>query len=237
MSLESIEWKEFVRRSLSASLIAEHYYCAAKVYNKKTLGEIDTPLTMAGTQIHEAETSKIVENLGRLQSVKIKTILDVMVLSLRNISSALRKKRVIANSEKHLLTPIILPESGLFGIPDIVDCSNGREPIIIDIKTTDRLPSHPWTNDTLQLGVYMMGIERLGFKQKYGILRYQLRNSKVQEREFRVEFDDQLKAMIANSSKDILRILDGGEPIPTQNVRKCIACGYKNTCEWSLAKE
>ncbi len=237
MDLATIEWKEFVKRSLAASLIAEHNYCAAKVHNKRELGEVQTPITIAGTELHEQETSKIVESLGPLESVKLKTLLDAMTLTLGNIKSALKKKRVLANSEKHRLAITVLPEAGIVGVPDIIDCRNGEQPVIIDIKTTDKLPNDPWLNDKLQLAVYVMGLQRLGFKSNHGILQYELRKDKKQTKEFRIDVDDSLRQLISAATKDILRIINGGEPVPTNNRNKCIPCGYRNDCKWSLARD
>ena len=38
-------------------------------------------------------------------------------------------------------------------------------------------------------------------------------------------------------NKDILELIDGAQPVPTDNKRKCIPCGYRNICKWSLAKD
>lgn len=236
MKLSDIEWREFAKRSLSASLLAEHNYCAAKVYNKRELGEVETPLTLAGTEIHEQELGKIVKSMGPSKAVQLKTLLDAMALSLKNIKLALKRKRALANSGERKFALMIIPELGLYGLPDIVDASDGEQPIIIDIKTTNKLPERPWFNDKLQVAVYVMGLQRLGFQSKYGILRYQLRNDKNQTREFRVDVDESLKQHVVDAMKDILRIINGGEPIPTDKKNKCIPCGYRNSCKWSLAK-
>jgi len=226
-----------VKSSLSPSLIAEHNYCAAKVYNKKKLGEIQTPIMIAGQELHEQQVSEIVKSLGPSKAVKLQTVLDAMVVSFRNIYSALNRRRIIANSKEHKYAFTVLPETGIFGEPDIIDCSNGKQPIIIDIKTTDKLPNEPWNDHKLQLAAYILGLQRLGFKSTHGILRYQLRNDKSQTKEFWIQLDDDLKQHIANSMQDILRIINGEEPIATDNRRKCVPCGYRNSCKWSLAKE
>ncbi len=132
---------------------------------------------------------------------------------------------------------IVIPETGIHGEPDIVDCSDGKQPVIIDIKTKDKLPSEAWFNDKLQLGVYVMGLERLGFKSKYGILKYELRHDRNQVAEFKVQVDDNLRRHIVDSTHDILRIINGGEPVLTDNERKCIRCEYRTTCNWSRAKD
>jgi CRISPR/Cas system-associated exonuclease Cas4 (RecB family) len=159
-----------------------------------------------------------------------------MVVSLQNIKSALQDRKILANNRERKFALVIIPETRIIGEPDIIDCSNGLEPVIIDIKTTRRLPNEPWLDNKLQMAVYVMGMRRLGFKSSYGVLKYQLVDDNSQTREFRIEVDDVLKQYLVDAVRNVSRIINGGEPVLTNNKKKCISCGYRNSCRWSLAK-
>lgn len=234
--LKNTQWEEFLSKSISASSIGEWWFCQALITNDKLFGEIETPETIQGSQIHEEEASEIIKALGPLEEVKVESLFDAMIHSRRNIENALRQKDVLANSEDTILFRAICPEIGYVGTPDEVDCSNGRNPIVVELKTTGNRPWKPWTNHEAQIGAYMLGMERLGFHQSYGRLRYRVRDSDAPITEFIVNMDDRLRNLVLSSAKSIISILSGSDPEPTGNVNKCRSCKYSQLCQWSLSR-
>lgn len=235
--LKTTQWEEFLSRSISASAIGEWWFCPALISNQKLYGDIKTPETIEGSRLHEEEASKIIEGLGPLEEVEVVSLFDAMVHSRRNIENALLNREILANSEDTILFRAICPEIGYVGKPDEVDCTNGKEPTVVELKTTGSLPRKPWTNHEAQIGAYMLGMERLGFHQSYGRLRYKQRHTKAPVTEFVVNMDDRLRNLVHSSARSIINILDGSEPEPTRNPKKCRSCKYSQLCRWSLVKD
>jgi CRISPR/Cas system-associated exonuclease Cas4 (RecB family) len=235
--LQSLPWNRFLQRSSGASSLAEYWYCPAKIINSVSLGAIETEEKTTGTEFHETETTRIIKSLGPLRKVKVKTLYDVMRLSYENLVGALRRREVIANSENQVLFWSIVPDLGIVGVPDKADCQEGGEPVLIDFKTTARLPGEPWVDNRIQLGAYMIGLERLGFRQTYGLLKYVLRDEPSSSVVFKLYLDDYLRNQVARTSQEVARILDGTTPTPTKNPKKCRACEYHYLCKWSQAKD
>lgn len=234
--LKKAKWDDFVKSALPASTIAEYWYCPAKIYNKMRLGDIKTPATIVGSQIHEEEAQEVLEQLGPLEEVKIESVYDAMLHSYRNLVSALKEKQILANSEENILFRSIVPEAGYIGLPDIADCRDGKHPILIDLKTTGNLPWRVWMEHKVQIGVYIIGLERLSLKPDFGIIEYVLRTDHSVRRRFEVRVDDSLRKTIQETSEQVLGILKGKDPIPCDNPRKCFSCGYKDNCNWNLSK-
>lgn len=231
--LKKIKWSDFVKSALPASTIAEYWYCPAKIYNKMRLGDIKTPNTVTGSQIHEEEAQEVLKKLGPMKKVKILSLFDAMLHSYGNLRSALKEKQILANSEKSILFRCIVPETGYVGLPDIADCRNGKQPILVEIKTTGRIPTEAWMNHRIQMGVYIIGLERLSLKPEYGIVEYVLRTDPSVRERFEIHMDDSLKQIIQETSEQVLGILNGKEPVPCNNPRKCSSCGYKDNCNWN----
>jgi CRISPR/Cas system-associated exonuclease Cas4 (RecB family) len=234
-SLKKIKWSDFVKSALPASTIAEYWYCPVKIYNKIRLGDIKTPNTIAGSQIHEEEAQEVLKQLGPMKKVKIQSLFDAMLHSYRNLTIALKEKQILANSEKSILFRCIVPETGYIGLPDIADCINGKQPILVEVKTTGRIPKEVWMSHRIQIGVYIIGLERLSLKPEYGIVEYVLRtDSSIRER-FEVRMDNSLRKTIQETSEQVLGILSGKEPVPCNNPRKCSSCGYQDSCHWNAS--
>jgi len=198
--------------------------------------DITTPQTIAGSQIHEEEAQKILNKVGPLKKIKVESLLDAMMHSYRNLIYALRARKILANSEKHVLFRCIVPELGYVGLPDIANCKNGKQPILFEIKTTGRIPTEVWMDHKIQMGTYLIGLERLSFKPEYGVVEYILRSNRSFRKEFKVHINDSLKQIVNRTSKEVMNILRGKDPVPCNNPRKCASCGYKNLCPWSLEK-
>lgn len=233
-SLKKIRWLDFAKNAISASTIAEYWFCPAKIYNSIKQGEIETPLTIAGSQIHEEEAQEILKQLGPLKKIEVESLFDAMLHSYQNLTSALRDRKILANSEKNVLFQCIVPEMGYIGVPDIADCTNGEQPILVETKTTGKLPRDIWIDNRIQMGVYLIGLESLSFKPKYGIVEYVLRTDQSIRKKFEIQIDDDLRRNIHNTSNEVRDILNGKEPVPCNNPRKCASCGYRDGCPWSL---
>jgi CRISPR/Cas system-associated exonuclease Cas4 (RecB family) len=234
--LKIMPWGQYRSKAVSASSIGEYWYCSAKVLNARLYGHIETAETETGSEYHEEETNKVIGALGPLRKIKIESVHDVMKLSHTNIRDALKGRKVLANSETTVLFWAIHPEQKYIGVPDKADCTNGKEPILMDFKTTRRLPGEAWIDHRTQLGAYMLGIERLGFRQSHGIIRYVLRDRPTEIADFKVYLDEHLRLHVSTTSDAVHKVLDGGEPQPTKNPNKCRACAYNDICRWSLTR-
>ena len=160
-----------------------------------------------------------------------------MMHSRLNLASALKARQVLANSEENILFRCIVPETGLIGLPDIADCRNGKQPVLVETKTTGRLPTEPWMDNRIQMGVYLIGLERLSYHPEHGILEYRLRSDSSARERFEIQLDTNLRQTIQETTEAVLGLLKGQEPIPCNNPRKCASCGYRDSCPWSLPNE
>jgi len=237
LELKKTTWRKFLSQSVGASSIGEYWYCPAKIANARTFGEAETTETVKGSEYHEIEAKTIIEKLGPLKKVKVESVFDIMKLSRDNIEAALMNREILANSEEDVLFWSVLPEARYIGVPDKADCTNAEEPILMDFKTTARLPGDAWVDHRIQLGAYMLGIERLGFGQSYGIVRYVSRLDSTLTTDFKVYLDGYLRDEVLATAQEVHKIFLGGKPRPTSNPNKCKACPYRKVCEWSLARD
>ena len=234
-ALKKIGWRDFARTALPASTLAEYWYCPAKICNKMRQGSIETPQTVTGSQIHEEEAQEVLKKLGPLRKVKIESLFDAMMHSRLNLASALKGRQILANSEKTILFRCIVPEAGYIGLPDIADCRNGRQPVLVDMKTTGKLPTEAWMDNRIQMGVYLIGLERLSYHPKHGIIEYRLRTDPSSRERFEIHLDRGLRQTIQETTDAVQGILSGKEPVPCNNPRKCVSCGYGDSCPWSTS--
>jgi CRISPR/Cas system-associated exonuclease Cas4 (RecB family) len=216
-------------------VLADYWYCAAKIINRKIQGDLKTPLLVEGSRIHEEEAKKVLAELGPTRRVHVESVMDSMLLSWRNIKRALVEKKRLANSKEHVLFMTILPELGIIGVPDGLDCADGALPIIVEEKTTDRLPGRPWPDHELQVAVYMMGLERLEFRPPFGILEYVKRADLGQRKRYKITLDGYLRNKAQLTAQIVFNLLSGKEePKPTKYPRKCVPCRFNSSCQWRL---
>lgn len=214
-------------------MLADYWYCAAQIPNRKLQGDIETPTLLQGRGIHETEAQGILAKLGRLRQIKAGTVFDMMLLSYGNIKHALAKRMILANAEGKVLFATILPELGILGKPDCVNCSDGVNPIIIEIKTKDVLPRRIWPDHELQVATYMLGLERLSFHPTHGMLEYVLRSDPSSKIVHRICLKDHLRERVMSTAKTVVNLLlDKEEPMPTKNPRKCVKCRFNESCRW-----
>jgi len=179
-----------------------------------------------GQNIHEQEAREILESLGPLVNVPHpETVEATMSFSHQQLSRALRERVTLANAEGTIMFVCIVPDLGVWGIPDCADCTNGKHPVIIETKTTGRLPNKPWDDAQVQIGVYMLGLEVLGFDCKYGLLRYKLRQKPEAVRDFRVSLDHNLRQLVEQTAASARQVLDGAaDPAAADTPGKCASC-------------
>jgi CRISPR/Cas system-associated exonuclease Cas4 (RecB family) len=233
--LKKVGWHDFAKSALPASTLAEYWFCPAKICNKMRQGSIETPQTVAGSQIHEEEAQEVVRKLGPLKKARIHSLFDAMTHSRRNLASALKSRQILANSEKNILFRCIVPETGYIGLPDIADCRNGKQPLLVEMKTTGKLPTEAWMDNRIQMGVYLIGLERLSFRPEYGIIEYRLRTDPSSRERFEIHLDNSLRQTIQETTDAVQDILSGKEPVPCNNPRKCMSCAYGSSCSWSMS--
>ena len=234
--LSQMSWAKFRGATISASSMGEYWFCAGKVVNTTLFGDVETEETTKGSDYHEKTTAQIIDRLGPLKQAEVESIQDVMTLSYNNISNAIRGHEVLANSDEDILFWAISPELKYIGVPDKADCT-GSGPVLMDFKTTARLPGEAWTDHRIQLGAYMIGIERLGFRQDYGVIRYVLRQDSNVTADFKVYLDGYLRDEVVNTARAVHGIVyDGVEPRTTTNPNKCTKCPYNDVSRWSLIK-
>ena len=232
-SIRDTAFADFVSNAVPVHLLAEYVYCAAKVPNRKIQGDIRTPVLLEGQRIHEAEAKRVLAEIGPTKRIRISTVFDAMVHAYRNITVALRKRKVLANSEKRVFFLTVLSEYGIVGRPDAVDCRDGKNPVIIETKTTDKMPLSPWPDNELQVGIYMMGLERLGFQPTHGVLEYVKRNSPKQRKRYTIPLNAGLRQEAVSAAKTVVNLLlEKEEPIATKNPRKCIPYRFVSSCQW-----
>lgn len=233
-----LSFREYVRHSIPVSLLADSVYCEAKVANKQMLGEIETPILLEGRELHEQDAKKALRKFGPTKKAKVITVEDALLLSYANVALALRKRKLIANSEKKRLFVSLIPDHGIIGFPDFVDCKNGESPIIIESKNTQRLPTTPWLDNQIQVVAYSMSLEVLGFTPPYAVLEYVTRDEARDKCTFEIPLTAELKKQTIEIAGNVLAILQGKrDPRPTTNPNKCRPCAYVSKCKWSSLQQ
>ena len=57
-----------------------------------------------------------------------------------------------------------------------MDCTDGKKPVIIDVKTSGSLPSKRYLNVKGEAPLYSMGLKELGFHLLKATVEYVLKN-------------------------------------------------------------
>jgi len=225
-NIVEISWVEFTNQALPAYWLAEYKYCPSKAILEMEVEEEKPQQLVEGQIIHEQDAQEILENLGPLVSVPHpETVQATMMFSRQQLRRALKERVALANKEGVIMFVSIIPHLGVWGIPDCADCTDGKYPIIIETKTTSRLPSKPWEDAKLQIGVYMLALEVLGFDCKHGLLRYKLRQKPEEVREFKVSLDHDLRQLVEQTVASARQVLDGAVgPAPADTPGKCANC-------------
>jgi len=187
-----------------------------------------------GTTIHDEKAAKILSQLTLVQAPTPETLDDVILHSKRVLIKALNDRIVLENPKDSILFSAVVPDLQLLGMPDRADCRNGSWPIIVDHKSKQWLPSDPWPDDKVQLGIYMLGMETLGFQQEYGYLEYILRGKESQSKTFQVYLDKKLRELVGSTTESAKQIINGQQEPKPNSSRKCQKCEYREQCKWKL---
>ena len=225
-NIVEISWVEFTKQALPAYWLAEYKYCPSKAILEMEVAEEKPQQMLEGQIIHEQDAQEILENLGPLVSVPHpETVEAMMQFSRRQLRKALEERVTLANKEGIIMFVSIIPHLCVWGVPDCADCTDGKHPIIIETKTTGRLPNKPWEDAKIQVGVYLLGLEVLGFDFKYGLLRYKLRQRSEEVRDFMVSLDHDLRQLVEQTVASARHVLNGAiSPAPADTLGKCANC-------------
>lgn len=197
----------------------------------KILGEITTPIMIEGAELHEEEAQELISHM-RLKKVRApKTLLDALTFDYAQVRHAKANRYTLVNGEKSIMYYSILPELGCIGVPDLIDCTTGK-PTVVEKKFVGRIPSRAWPDHELQLAIYMLSLERLGFKSVVGTLEYHQRVSDEIKR-IEIRLDDRLRRKVKETVTAVRGLIEKDEaPIPTTNPNQCRACTYVDKCKW-----
>ena len=226
-----MKWKDFLRKSVAASKVAEYCYCPAKISNMKILGEIQTPIMIEGSELHEEQAQELLSQMHVKKVKAPRTILDALAFVHAQVTDANANRYSLVNGDETIMYYSILPELGCIGVPDLIDCTTGA-PIVVEKKFVGRIPSRIWPDHELQLAIYMLSLERLGFKSVRGRLEYHHRESDEIKR-IEMKLDRHLRKKVKDTVKAVRGIIEKDEePIPTTNPNQCRACVYVDECKW-----
>ena len=233
-NLTNLKLKSFLKQSVAASDLAEYGYCPATITNMLATGKIRTPIMVEGSRLHEKDAQKILSGM-RLRKMKTpETVIELLALMQIAVKKAVKARSSLVNSDEAKMYWAILPELGCVGFPDLVDCSSGT-PVIVERKKRilGGIPTEPWQNHELQLAIYMLSLERIGLKPKFGVLEY-VKPATGESRCFEVRLSDELRERTLEAVEAVKGLVKGQKPIPTSNRRKCEHCRYEDKCQWSL---
>jgi len=75
--------------------------------------------------------------LGPLVNVPyLDTVEEAMSFSYRQLRKALDERVILANQKGETMFFSIIPELGVWGIPDCADCTDGKHSLIVESRTT-----------------------------------------------------------------------------------------------------
>lgn len=124
--------------------------------------------------------------------------------------------------------PLLADRYGLVGKPDYVVVRRGAA-IPVEVKP-NRTASEPYEGDRLQLMAYCLLLEASDARRPpYGVLRYK-------NRSFRIDFTERERSHLLRVLADIRSGLAADDVARSHSSPdRCAACGYRRTCEQSLA--
>ena len=227
---------------VGVSNISKQYYCEAKVEQAYINGEIPTELKDIGTNLHDEIFA--MEQVNREELVKHIEKAPSLAATFR-LCAEVGKLRVI-------------------GQPDAVVFEKGLPKWLIELKTTQGDHTRMWRDQVIQVRIYSLLLEKMGFdcsklklvlirmRQKGNLDSYEKedllalvhdalkkKRTKVLETEYSMKFF--ILAYIAKEAEEAILWaqdywLNTREPIPTKKVSKCKSCEYNDVCTYSLFK-
>jgi CRISPR-associated exonuclease Cas4 len=124
--------------------------------------------------------------------------------------------------------PLFYAAMDLTGKPDYLVQQNGKI-IPVEVKS-GRAPEAPYDSHIFQLAAYCLLVEKTyNSRPPYGIIHYE-------NRDFAIDYTQELE----NTLVDILVEMKRDEykkeiPRSHEQAGRCVKCGYRNTCDQSLA--
>jgi len=226
---------------VGASTVARQFYCEAKVENEYKLGEVPTEDKSIGTGLHEeifamesVKTEDLIKHIEELPSLTASFGLHAQIGGLR-----------------------------VAGVPDAVIFEKGKPRWVVELKTTRGDPSRLWPDQAIQVKIYGLMLERMGFdcsNLTLALIRMKQQGLTSPEKESLLllvktalerEKTAQLEAKHAMrfflfpyiSSEPEAAIawaqdywLERREAIPTRAEGKCRSCEFNGVCAHSLFK-
>lgn len=227
---------------ISASDIAQQFYCEAKIENEYTLGEVPTESKSIGTELHDqifaiegTEQEELIRHISERPTLTASFLLHAKIGSIQ-----------------------------VAGLPDAVIFEHGRPRWIIELKTTRGDIARLWADQEIQLRIYGLLMEQMGFdcstlalalvraKQDETrplpvkeLLLPLIRGALSSEKTPQLERALPLKFFLLRHepSKAVSAVLwaqeywlKNREAIPTTSMGKCRGCEFKASCNHSLVK-
>ena len=225
---------EFRKQAVPIYLASEYWYCAAKIFHLSKLGQVSSEQKQVGLEKHEVKAIEGLQSLeGRITPVMPESVEQLKELMFQQVTHAINEKTILSNSEKTTLYLGILSELNCIGKPDLVDCTDGIHPIVVERKFTKQAPNEPWLDHLVQAQLYMMTLQELGFPSVKSRIEYWGREDNQLLRTFELEPEDKLKEQAIQGIENTSQILRGSnELIPTKNPNKCRVCEYIVLCRW-----
>ncbi len=226
---------------VGASTVAQQFYCEAKVENEYTLGEVPTEGKAIGADLHdeifameEVEQEDLIRHIEESPSLTASFGLYAQIGDLR-----------------------------VAGLPDAVIFENGRPRWVVELKTTRGDPSRLWRDQAVQVKIYGMLLERMGFDCSgltLALVRMRQEALTPSERESLLIL---VKGALAEEATAPLEARYGlkffllphvrseaeeavtwaqdywlkrREAVPTKVEGKCRSCEFNNVCAHSLSK-
>ena len=228
---------------VGVSAIAQQFFCEAKVEQEYTRGEVPSEVKDAGTNLHEEILA--MKRVGRKELIK-----------------HIEKGRSLTTS-----FPLYAEVGDLrvIGLPDAIIFEKAKPEWLIELKTTRGDHTRLWRDQLLQVRIYGLLLERMGFNCS------KLRLALVRMRQERALEDEHKKAMLSLIRTALMKGHTGElekaypmkfflyphdpreaetsvlwaqdywlkrrEPIPTKNQSKCRGCEYRDVCPFSPWKD
>lgn len=226
---------------VGAATVAQQFYCEAKVENEYRLGEVPTEGKEIGTDLHDA--------IFAMEPVK--------------------REDLIRHIEE---SPSLTASFGLHarvggfpvaGVPDAVIFEKGRPRWVVELKTTAGDPSRLWPDQAMQVKIYGLLLERMGFdcsnltlvliRMKQSghalsdreslllLVRTALMKEKTAELERKFAMKFFLLPYLGSEPETAITWaqdywMEKREAIPTKVAGKCRSCEFNAVCAHSLFK-
>jgi len=229
---------------VAVSAISGQFYCEYKVENEFAFGEIPTEAKDTGTVLHDELIPQ--EAITKDQFVKLveRKRPSFAVLGVWGSVGGLR----------------------ITGMPDYMVWSEGRPLWLVELKTTKGDPSSLWPDQMVQIRIYSLLLNLMGFdcsRLRLALVRLRTEGLSEEERRVWVErVSEHLQSgkvrELETKHKNAMKVhilshdrrtavasvmekrgywLGEREPTSSTSVGKCRACEYNSVCPRSLSKE